>query len=112
MNAQGNSSGVIKFLDDLGISSNGTNNTLALTDATKLDSALANNLTAVKDFFTNSTTGLAAKLDTYIDKVSGDDGFLKTKQANLTKQSASIDTQVGDMERLCSPTKTASPPAS
>ena len=100
VNAQSDSSGVIKFLDDLGIASNGTNNTLALTDSTKLDNALANNLTAVKDFFTNSTTGLAAKLDTYIDKVSGDDGFLKTKQANLTKQSAAIDTQVSDMERL------------
>ena len=100
VNAQGNSSGVIKFLDDLGIASNGTDNTLRLADSTKLDRALANNLTAVKDFFTNPTTGLAAKLDTYIDKVSGDDGFLKTKQANLTKQSAAIDTQVSDMERL------------
>lgn len=100
VNAPGEAAGTIKFLDDLGITSNGTDNTISLADSTKLDSALATNLTAVKDFFTNTTTGLASRLNTYIDQVNGDDGFLKTKQANLTKQSAAIDTQVTDMERL------------
>ncbi len=100
VNAQGEAAGTIKFLDDLGITSNGTDNTISLADSTKLDSALATNLTAVKDFFTNTTTGLASRLNTYLDQVNGDDGFLKTKQANLTKQSAAIDTQVTDMERL------------
>ena len=100
VNAPGEAVGTIKFLDDLGITSNGTDNTISLADSTKLDSALATNLTAVKDFFTNTTTGLASRLNTYIDQVNGDDGFLKTKQANLTKQSAAIDTQVTDIERL------------
>jgi flagellar hook-associated protein 2 len=97
----GGGTGPIKFLADLGIDGSGTDNTLTLSDASKLDDALANNLSAVKDFFTNSTTGLATKLASYVDKITDTDtGLLKTKQDNLTKQSTTIDTQVSSMEKM------------
>ena len=100
VNARSEATGVIKFLDDLGITSNGTDNTIALSDSTKLDAALSDHLSAVKDFFTNPTTGLATKFKTYVDSLTGDNGFLPTKQAELTRQSATIDTSVSDMERI------------
>src|SRR5262249_27182848 len=46
-------SGSIKGLADLGINSNGNDNTLALGDTSKLDAALASNLSAVQDLFLN-----------------------------------------------------------
>ncbi len=91
-------SGTLKQLAGLGINSNGTDNTIALSDSSKLDDALLNNLANVKDLFASST-GLATSLSTYLTSVTGDDGLLVTKQNNLTKQSASIDTQVAEMER-------------
>lgn len=100
VNARSDATGVIKFLDDLGIASNGTDNTIALSDPTKLDAALADHLSAVKDFFTNSATGLATKLKTHVDSLTGDAGFLPAKHAELTRQSAGIDTSVADMERI------------
>jgi flagellar hook-associated protein 2 len=89
----------INNLADLGIDSNGNDNTFKLSDATKLDDALQNNLAAVKQLFTDSTNGLAVNLNTYITQTTSDTGVLATKQANLTQQSADIDTQVADLER-------------
>jgi flagellar hook-associated protein 2 len=91
--------GSIKSLDDLGITANGNDNTLTVSDAGKLDSALANNLNEVKSLFTDSTSGLAISLAAYLDKTAGDDGTLVAKQDSLTKQSANIDTQIADLER-------------
>jgi flagellar hook-associated protein 2 len=93
-------SGNVVRLDSLGFKSNGNDDSIATSDATKLDSLLATNLSGLKDFFTNSTGGLATKFSTYLDKTIGDDGSLVTHQTNLTKQSTNIDTQVADMERL------------
>jgi len=93
-------SGTIKGLADLGINSNGNDNTLALTDSTKLDSALATNLKAVQDLFTNSTSGLAVNLSSYLDQTAGDSGLLVTKQSNITKRVSDIDTQISAQEVL------------
>lgn len=87
-------------LEDMGISGNGSDNSLTLSDETKLDAALANNLSAVSSLFTDSTNGLATKLSDYLDKTIGDDGTLVTKQDNLTKASSNIDTQIADLERI------------
>ena len=92
--------GALKSLADLGISTNGNDNNLSLTDETKLDAALANNLTGAQDLFTNDTAGLAVSLNSYLDKTIGDSGTLPTKQSNLTKQAADIDTQIADLERV------------
>ena len=92
--------GVIKSLADLGISSNGTDNSLTLSDSTKLDDALQNNLSAVAALFTDATNGVATKLSAYLDKAAGDDGTLVNQQNSLTKQSSDIDSKIADMERV------------
>src|SRR5882724_1044947 len=92
-------SGVIQNLDSLGIVSNGTDNTLSLTDTTKLDNALAGNLSAVKNLFTDATSGLATNLSTYVTGLTGDNGIVTTKETNFTKASSDIDTNIASMER-------------
>jgi flagellar capping protein FliD len=87
-------------LEDLGILSNGTNNSIKLDSETKLDKALAENLTTVRNIFADSANGLAGKLDTYLEAVIGEEGSLVTRQANNTKQSAAIDFQIADLERI------------
>lgn len=91
---------VLNQLEDIGIISNGTDNSIKVDDETKLDNALANNLTTVKNLFADATTGLAAKLTKYLEDTIGDSGSLVTRQENITKQSAAIDTQIADLERI------------
>ena len=69
-------------------------------DAAKLDTALTSDLAALKDFFTNGTTGLAVTFEAYLERTIGEDGTLVTHQTNLTTQSANIDKQIEGMERL------------
>ncbi|HET7625403.1 MAG TPA: flagellar filament capping protein FliD [Verrucomicrobiae bacterium] len=92
-------SGLLKNLDSLGIVSNGNDNTITLSDNTKLDDALANHLNDVQDLFTNASSGLAVGLSDYIENTIGDDGTLTSHQASLTKQSNDIDTNIANMER-------------
>ncbi len=92
-------SGTVKSLNDLGIVSNGNDNTLSVGDSSQLNAALASNLDSVKALFSDPTSGLAVSLDTYLTNTIGPNGTLVTKQSNLTTQSAAIDTQVADMER-------------
>ena len=87
-------------IDDLGIVTNGTDNSLSLDDESKLDNALANNLGAIKKLFTDPSSGVAAKLSTYITSLVGDDGTLNDKTDKLGKDIGSIDTQINDMERI------------
>jgi flagellar hook-associated protein 2 len=92
--------GTIHSLDDLGIVSNGYDDTLSLGDGTRLDTALANNLSGVQALFTDATNGLATKLGTFLNNTIGDNGTLIAKQTDLTKQSTAIDTQVANMEKV------------
>jgi flagellar hook-associated protein 2 len=92
--------GSITQLASLGIDSNGTDDTIKLTDTTKLDAALAGKLSDVKELFTNATSGLAVQASAFLDRTVGDSGSLVTKQTNLGKQILNIDTQVADLERL------------
>ena len=69
-------------------------------DESKLDAALANDLTAVTNLFTDPTNGLASKLAAYIEKTTGDDGTLVAHQKTLTDQMTDIDDQVAQMERI------------
>lgn len=91
--------GTLKRLDDLGISSNGNNNSLTLSDESALNEALANNLEDVKRFFSDATNGLAVKLSSFLDSTIGETGSLTTRQSNLTTDAGKIDTQLLDMER-------------
>jgi len=91
---------VLNQLEDLGIVSNGTDNSIKIDDDSKLDNALANNLTTVKNLFADTTNGLAIKLAKYLDDTIGDSGSLVARQENITKQSAAIDVQIADLERI------------
>ncbi|HVV73410.1 MAG TPA: flagellar filament capping protein FliD, partial [Verrucomicrobiae bacterium] len=89
----------ISSLADLGIQTNGQNNTLALSNSTALNSALANNLNAIQSFFADSTNGWVNPFTKYLTNTIGDDGSLTSHQASLTKQSSAIDTQIANLEK-------------
>jgi flagellar hook-associated protein 2 len=91
-------SGLIQSLSDLGITSNGTDNTLAV-DSTALNAALATNLDAAKQLFTNSTNGLAANLNNFLTATTGSKGTLATAEANFTKESANITASISTLEQ-------------
>ncbi|MDB6130807.1 MAG: flagellar hook protein [Verrucomicrobiales bacterium] len=92
-------SGVFKQISDFGIDTSGTDNSLSLKDSSKLDAALATDVSSVKDFFSNSTKGLAVSLASVVDKIIGDDGSLTSRSKHLTDQSTSIDDQVVELEK-------------
>lgn len=92
-------SGSITRLDDLGIASNGYDDSLSSDDLEALDTALAENLDALKGFFSDSEFGWAVSFDDYLEKVIGDDGTLVSHQAVLTRQAASITTQIEEQEK-------------
>lgn len=90
----------LKGLNDLGIASNGNDNTLKIADEEVFSSALNGQLNAVRALFSDATTGLATSLDGYLENTVGDEGSLIERQDRMTKQSASIDTQIEDLERI------------
>src|SRR5690606_19274692 len=87
--------GTIDRLDDLGIDLD-REGIMSVKDTAKLDRALSESATDVEAFFTTSTTGLAAKLDTLLAKLtdSGDDA-----QERLTATNSGLDRQIADLER-------------
>lgn len=96
----------ISALSGLGIDTGGYDNNLTLdTSSTALDDALQNNLTSLQNFFTDSTDGWATKMSAFLDKLSGDDGTITTKQTLLTQQSTDLDTQIATIERTVLETK-------
>lgn len=97
----------VKSLNDLGIVSNGDDDTLELDDEAKLDAALGDNLTAVTNLFTDPTNGIATKIAAYIEKTTGDDGTLIAHQKTLTDQMTDIDDQIAQMERVVQEQKAA-----
>ena len=96
----GGLTGSVTRLETLGISSNGYDDTLSTTGIASLDTLLANNPAAIKDFFSNSTLGMAISFDSFLEATIGDSGNLTSHQTILTKQAAAIDPQVADMEKL------------
>jgi flagellar hook-associated protein 2 len=88
----------IMSLEDLGVVSNGNDNTLSIPDTTTLTDALTNNLAAVQDLFQNSTYGIGTTLNTYVTNITGTNGALTTAQGDLTTQSQSIDTTISTLE--------------
>ena len=92
--------GLLKRLDDLGIVTNGNNDQIELSNAGKLDAALASRLSDVKALFSDPTTGIAVRLSDYLEKTDGDSSTLESKQATISKQAAAIDSQVSDLERI------------
>ncbi len=92
--------GTFDRLARLGIDTNGDNNNLTLEDSTALDDALTNKLGSVADLFTNETTGVAARLNDFLEATVADEGTLDNRIDSLGKQSINIDSQIADMERM------------
>jgi flagellar hook-associated protein 2 len=98
LNFSAGSSGSIPSIGDLGIDTNGQDNTLTLSDSGTLNSALASNLNAVQSFFADSTNGMATQLNNYITDITGTDGELTNHQASLTTQYNNLTTQISNLE--------------
>ena len=96
---------VADHLADLGISSNGNDNQLTLTDESALDQLLQNNLGALQTLFTDPTAGVATRLNHYLERLIGDNGSLIQKQNGLNRQSTDIDNQIAEMERIVQATR-------
>ncbi|MDR3460056.1 MAG: flagellar filament capping protein FliD [Verrucomicrobiae bacterium] len=86
-------------LANLGITSNGYNNTVTL-DSSALSDALTSNLGDIQKLFSDPTHGLGVQLDNFLTNTVGDSGTITNHQAALTKQSQSIDTQITNQEKL------------
>lgn len=92
-------SGTISRLESIGIDFNSSSSELAIRDEARLDEALANNLQDVTALFTTATTGLSAKLGSYIDRLTVTNGLLDAQETSLEKQNASLDDQIAALER-------------
>lgn len=92
--------GTIQRLESLGIASNSDDDTLEISDPAQLDEVLNSRMGEVEAMFTNRDNGLAVKLDSYLEKVAGEDGSLVAKQQLLGRQSTDIDAQITQLERL------------
>ncbi len=93
-------SGAITHLEALGITSNGNDNSLRVADEEKLAQVLAESPDKVKALFTDSTDGLAVRLQALLDKTIGDSGTLVTHQEAIDHQVAAMTSQLAGMERL------------
>jgi flagellar hook-associated protein 2 len=92
-------SGAITMLSNLGIQTNGQDNTLKVTDPTALANALANNLSSVKSFFSDPTNGWATKANAFITNTIGDNGTIPNHLASLTSQTNNLSTQMANLEK-------------
>lgn len=86
----------ISMLSDLGIETNGQNNTLSV-DTSTLDSAVAGNLNTINTLFNDPTNGIATKINNYITNAIGVNGTITGHQTSLTQQSDNITTQISNL---------------
>jgi flagellar hook-associated protein 2 len=88
--------GSMKRLADMGIDFKTGTDQLEIEDEEKFTAALTKNTSEIENFFHSSTTGFAAKLDTFLEKITDQN---KDLQANLNKDNTSIDDQIDAIER-------------
>jgi flagellar hook-associated protein 2 len=91
-------SDAVTLLSDLGIQTNGQNNTLSV-DTSTLDAAVTGNLNNINTFFNDPTHGLATRLNNYLTNTLGASGSLTNHQASLAQQSTNITTQISNLEK-------------
>jgi flagellar hook-associated protein 2 len=90
-------SGIVENLNDIGISSNGNDNTLS-TSSLVLNDALTNNLSQITQLFTDPTNGLAATVGSYLTDTLASNGVVQTKEQSLSTQSAAITTSITNLQ--------------
>lgn len=91
--------GTIQRLESIGIDFKSGSSEIEIKDGAKLDAALRDNAADVRTLFTSATTGIGARLTSYLTQVTGTTGSIATQTATLTKQSKSIDDQIAAIER-------------
>jgi flagellar hook-associated protein 2 len=84
-------------LADMGITSNGQDNTITL-DTSALTTALSTNLSQVQKFFTDTTTGWGVSMGNFLTTTNGTNGSLQAHEASLTAQNQAINTQISNLE--------------
>ncbi len=90
-------SGGLSTLADLGIQTNGQNNTLSV-DTSTLNSVVAANINNVQQLFNDPTSGLATQLTSFITNTTGTNGTVTNHQASLNQQVTSLNTQISNLE--------------
>ena len=96
----GGPSTTIRGLADLGYSTTGYTNELSATNSASLNTALSSQLSEVQKFFSTTTTGLSARITTFVKPMVEEiSGTLPQRQKGLTEQSARLDDQLVAMER-------------
>jgi len=99
-------SGMIESLNDLGITSNGNDNTLS-TSSLVLNDALTNNLSQVAQLFTDPTNGLATTLGNYLSDTLGSSGVIASNEQNLSQQYTAIGTSITNLQTKITSDETA-----
>jgi flagellar hook-associated protein 2 len=94
----GLTSSTISSLNDMGITSNGNDNTLAIADTSTITAALTNNLSSVESLFTDPTSGLATTVASYIKGLTGTTGVLATAEKNFTTESDSLTQSITQLQ--------------
>jgi flagellar hook-associated protein 2 len=90
-------SGAIQNLNDMGITSDGTDNLLT-TSSLVLNTTLANNLSQVSQMFTDPTNGIATNVGKYLSNTLSSNGIIATKEQNLTTESTNIGTSITTLQ--------------
>ncbi len=93
----GNFAGDIQSINDIGITSNGQDNTLSL-DSTTLNTALTNNLSSVQSLFSQSGTGMATQLNNYLLNTIGGNGPLLNAESSFSSQVTSLQQNITQLE--------------
>lgn len=89
-------SGDIQNINDIGISSNGTDNTLS-ANSIILNGTLTTNLQQVAQLFTGSS-GIASSVSSYVTTLTSSNGILATKEQDLTSQSTALTTSITNLQ--------------
>jgi flagellar hook-associated protein 2 len=95
----------VQTINDIGITSDGTDNLLTL-DSSQLNATLATNLGAVQQLFTNPTNGLGTTLGSYLTNTTGSNGILSTQETSFTNQSDALATSITNLQAQISATTT------
>jgi len=89
--------GSVQTINDIGITSNGQDNTLSV-DSTTLNQALTGNLSAVQQLFTQTSTGLASQLNPYLLNTIGGNGPLISGESSFASQITSLNSSITNLQ--------------
>jgi flagellar hook-associated protein 2 len=97
--------GSVQDLNSIGVASNGTDNTLAV-DSASLNAALAGNLDAIQQLFTDPAHGLAVTLNKYLTTTTNPSGVHATQEASFSTQSTDIGTSITNLQNQITQSET------